>query len=105
MYNPNYDFHLTGWECPKCHRIYSPSTPVCLYCNDTRVVWAEKTNTNDSEWWKEYLKGSTTGGSDVIIKPDGSYIWTGQPLETYLYKDNNTSWRDWLDAQTNMWDD
>jgi uncharacterized OB-fold protein len=21
-----------GWECPKCGRIYSPTTPMCLHC-------------------------------------------------------------------------
>lgn len=23
----------TGWECPKCHRIYSPSVKTCECCN------------------------------------------------------------------------
>ena len=21
-----------GWGCPKCGRVYSPFTPMCLYC-------------------------------------------------------------------------
>ena len=21
-----------GWICPKCGRVFSPSTPMCLYC-------------------------------------------------------------------------
>lgn len=21
-----------GWECPKCGRVYSPTTPMCFYC-------------------------------------------------------------------------
>ena len=24
----------TGWECPKCGRIYSPSNPECQNCNN-----------------------------------------------------------------------
>lgn len=28
------DFNFTpqGWECPKCKRVYSPTTMMCLYC-------------------------------------------------------------------------
>lgn len=26
------EFVQQGWQCPKCHRIYSPSTPMCFYC-------------------------------------------------------------------------
>ena len=25
-------FIKQGWECPKCGRIYSPSTSMCKYC-------------------------------------------------------------------------
>ena len=21
-----------GWECPKCGRVYSPTTPMCFHC-------------------------------------------------------------------------
>lgn len=21
-----------GWQCPVCHRVYSPTTPMCWYC-------------------------------------------------------------------------
>lgn len=27
-----------GWECPKCGRVYSPSTPMCLYCGGTTIT-------------------------------------------------------------------
>ena len=66
MYNPDYDFVQQGWECPKCHRIYSPTQSFCLYCNDRRVIyssstpkseWIYKDNNRtddiyDNEWWK-----------------------------------------------------
>ena len=66
MYNPNYGFIQQGWECPKCHRIYSPTQSFCLYCNDNRVtystttakpewIYKEDTRTGsiyDNEWWK-----------------------------------------------------
>lgn len=29
----------TGWICPKCGRVYSPTTPMCLYCKgDTTIT-------------------------------------------------------------------
>lgn len=27
-----------GWECPKCGRVYSPSTPMCLYCGGEQTT-------------------------------------------------------------------
>lgn len=30
-------FIQKGWECPKCGRVYSPSTPMCLYCGNKKV--------------------------------------------------------------------
>jgi hypothetical protein len=26
------NFAPQGWECPKCNRVYSPTTIMCLYC-------------------------------------------------------------------------
>lgn len=26
-------FGQQGWICPKCGRVFSPYTPMCLYCN------------------------------------------------------------------------
>ncbi len=28
----NFDFTPQGWECPKCKRVYSPSTMMCVAC-------------------------------------------------------------------------
>lgn len=73
-----YGFSNYGWTCPKCGRVYSPTHPVCLYCNDKRVIFAAsnpptETGIYDNEWFKT-------------------------PLEY-------TSWRDWLDMQCNKWED
>ena len=57
MYNPDYiNFGPTGWTCPKCGRVYAPSQPTCLYCNDRRVIYATKTT---PEWI--YKENTSTG--------------------------------------------
>lgn len=28
----NFDFTPQGWECPKCKRVYSPQTMMCIAC-------------------------------------------------------------------------
>ena len=28
----NFNFTPQGWECPKCHRVYSPTTIMCIAC-------------------------------------------------------------------------
>lgn len=57
-----------GWICPKCGRVFSPSTPMCLYCDkETSTVtssniqkFIEETHKlsfeNMGEACREYLK-------------------------------------------------
>lgn len=34
-----------GWICPKCGRVYSPSTTMCPYCaGDNKVTMSDKTS-------------------------------------------------------------
>lgn len=57
MYNPDYtNLGPTGWTCPKCGRVYAPSQPTCLYCNDRRVIYATRTT---PEWI--YKENTSTG--------------------------------------------
>lgn len=28
-----------GWECPKCHRVFSPKVEECKYCGKPTVTW------------------------------------------------------------------
>ena len=27
-----------GWQCPICKRVYSPTTPMCMYCGNEETV-------------------------------------------------------------------
>lgn len=46
-------FGQQGWICPKCGRVYSPFTQMCLYCkpNNTTTIsnLGNLSNTNASE--------------------------------------------------------
>lgn len=42
---PNTMFAPQGWVCPKCGRVYSPFTPMCLYCGDEGNVTISTTST------------------------------------------------------------
>lgn len=33
-----YQFYQQGWICPKCGRVYSPTTIMCLYCGNPMVI-------------------------------------------------------------------
>lgn len=91
MYDPNYvTFMPQGWECPRCHRVYSPSQPFCLYCNDKRVtyrsttavpewIYREDTTTSSTPSYAKY--GSITTDDDVIRRSyyDDEDLW-GKPL-------------------------
>ena len=71
MYN-NYLIN-SGWVCPKCGRVYSPSQSYCMYCNDHRIRYSTTTATPEwiykedpnkgtatpNNWWKDYVTLST----------------------------------------------
>jgi len=77
MYNPDYGFIQQGWECPKCHRIYSPNQSFCLYCNDKRVTYATGTSAIP-EW---------------IYKENTS---TGRVIDDWWNRPTSISWEDMI---------
>lgn len=73
MYNPNYyGIQNIGWTCPKCGRSYAPSVSQCLYCNDSRVIYA---TTTSNEWRKNVTI------DDILRRDyyDDEDLW-GKPL-------------------------
>ena len=106
MYDPNYINWNTkyGWCCPKCGKIYNPEVSQCYYCNqqrktfaststetDPRTIDIKVTPFDDSEWWNEYLKRSTTAKTtkdiDDLIKSTADSASIINPTTTWT--DNN----------------
>lgn len=63
-------FPQQGWQCPICHRVYSPITPMCYYCGNEKYTTTTGTATIDrmsgmpiNEWGKS----TTTSGESYII--------------------------------------
>jgi hypothetical protein len=65
-------FTQQGWECPKCGKVYSPSTPMCLTCPQKT---ATTTTTGTPMDGLTFGKGGVTSGTSawlcVIFIPDG----------------------------------
>lgn len=38
-----------GWQCPICHRVYSPYTPMCYYCGGEQKTTTYTTSTENVE--------------------------------------------------------
>ncbi len=84
MYNPDYiNWGPTGWTCPKCGRVYAPSQPTCLYCNDKRVIYATKTI---PEWIYRENTGTGTVIDDWWNHPT-SISWEDMVRRTGLLED------------------
>ena len=67
-----------GWQCPICHRIYSPITPMCYYCGDA-------------------TKNSTTTGTIKTIalsaEPYIEKIYIGKPIHPQEQIDRNNYYK------------
>lgn len=85
MYEPNYaTFMPQGWECPRCHRVYSPSQPFCLYCNDKRITY--RSTTAIPEW---IYKEDTTTGSIPPYAKYGSITIDDDIIRRNYYEDED----------------
>lgn len=59
-----------GWECPKCGRVYSPNTPMCMYCCNQTIIRANMEDTG----WKDIIIPTRTDGKTVTVE------WTNKDV-------------------------
>ena len=54
-------FCSQGWQCPICHRVYSPWTSMCFYCGQPEsITYTTTTDPITDKGWGEkvvYYKG------------------------------------------------
>lgn len=43
-------FVQQGWQCPLCRRVYSPMTPMCLYCGNEKHTVSTTTGDVAIDW-------------------------------------------------------
>ena len=36
-FGQQFSYAQEGWECPKCKRVYSPSSSLCFYCHPPKM--------------------------------------------------------------------
>lgn len=96
MYNPNYEFFAPqGWVCPKCGRVYSPTTSMCGYCGGTNRP-PTITTTSTGDYIPDMVKTiSHIGGSDYWDEKLKEWKNT---IETQT---NNLSFLDWYIKRDN----
>lgn len=88
---PNNYFAPRGWVCPKCGRVYSPSTPMCWYCGDKQITNIPNT-TGTPVNWDEYLPKTATSINDT---PSVTYSVTTNSeddTEVFTHFMNTNNW-------------
>ena len=83
-----------GWECPRCHRVYSPSTMMCMYCGFGEETWTScqatiNPNGEDATPRPDVMGGKIRRPKESFTNPWTSYgkttVWIPQEDEV---KDN-----------------
>lgn len=91
-YNPDYYpwGAPKGWVCGSCGRSFAPHVSECPYCNNREVKRTTTTtwpSMDDSEWWNEYLKRSSTAKTtkdiDDLIKSTADSASINNPTTTW----------------------
>ena len=100
MYQTDYNFAPRGWICPKCGRVYSPSTSMCSYCGGGSTSQSTTTEIilNDKDWWESYLKQTITGGTETYDKK-----WWKEYLNHNAIPDTNGGSDSW-NNDTKTWE-
>lgn len=47
-----------GWQCPICKRVYSPTTPMCMFCGGEQKITTTTSFTTASRLVNELCWGS-----------------------------------------------
>ena len=71
------NFIPQGWECPKCKRVYSPTTNMCSNC-PTQTITTSSTNTNNK--CQFYESNGTSGICKKCGEPQINHAYS---LYTY----------------------
>lgn len=59
-----------GWECPKCGRVYSPTTPMCLHCVPSKVETITTTETGGTNISELLTTGATANSIKDISQSE-----------------------------------
>ena len=60
---PDFNFIAQGWECPKCKRVYSPATMMCMVCPNQPTTTGVSTT-------PVFLTGTTSICTQFIAEAD-----------------------------------
>jgi uncharacterized OB-fold protein len=66
----DFNFIAQGWECPKCKRVYSPQTIMCIACPSLTGSTSNNTTTDTN----------FVSGTPCVFEPGGT-------IEGYYYPD------------------
>lgn len=80
-------FAPKGWVCPKCGRVYAPSTPMCWYCSGNNNTITNVGTTKPVDW-DTYLRPVTLNSDTFQIHPDSITYSTGEPIIQIKYNPN-----------------
>jgi hypothetical protein len=71
---PDFNFIPQGWECPKCKRVYSPTTMMCIACpnltqtgttgSSTTPIWVGGYGTTTSSSLCRFFVADPAGGTN-----------------------------------------
>lgn len=67
-------FIRQGWQCPICHRVYSPDTPMCYYCGNETIMTSStmpistETNEYSGTETNEYIVNTLTKGTMILAE-------------------------------------
>ena len=92
-YDNDFLFAPKGWICPKCGRVYSPSTPMCWHCGgeETTTVSTGTETHNTPQDWGHTITTATPGPIRTDNNPIPNSTTTSTPSDWIKYDGNSIS--------------